>query len=46
MAIIKNQMPEEEKLKRADFMIQNDETTLLIPQVVELHQRFISMQSL
>jgi dephospho-CoA kinase len=46
LAIIKNQMPEEEKLKRADFMIQNDETALLIPQVVELHQRFISMQSL
>ena len=46
LAIIKNQMPEEEKLKRADFMIRNDETTLLIPQVVELHHRFISMQSL
>jgi dephospho-CoA kinase len=46
LAIIKNQMPEEEKLKRADFMIRNDETTLLIPQVVELHHRFISKQSL
>jgi dephospho-CoA kinase len=41
-AIIRNQMPEEEKLKRADFTVRNDETTLLIPQVVSLHQRFNS----
>jgi dephospho-CoA kinase len=46
LAIMKNQMTEEEKLKRADFMIRNDETILLIPQVVALHQRFISMHSL
>jgi dephospho-CoA kinase len=39
-AIIRNQMPEEEKLNRADFTIRNDETTLLIPQVMSLHQRF------
>jgi dephospho-CoA kinase len=45
LAIIKNQMPEEEKLKRADFTIHNDETTLLIPQVVSLHRHFISMSS-
>jgi dephospho-CoA kinase len=45
LAIIKNQMPEEVKLKRADFMIQNDETILLIPQVIALHQHFISMHS-
>jgi dephospho-CoA kinase len=42
MAIIKNQMPEEEKLNRADFTVMNDETTLLIPQVLSLHQRFSS----
>lgn len=46
LAIIKNQMPEEEKLSRADYVIQNDETTLIIPQVVALHHRFISMHSL
>jgi dephospho-CoA kinase len=45
LAIIKSQMPEEEKLKRADFVIRNDETILLIPQVLALHQRFIAMQS-
>jgi dephospho-CoA kinase len=36
-SIVKNQMPEEEKLKKADFIVRNDETVLLIPQVVELH---------
>ena len=46
LAIIKNQMSDEDKLKRADFTIRNDETTLLIPQVVSLHTRFISMLSL
>lgn len=45
LAIIKSQMPEEEKLKRADFVIRNDETILLIPQVLALHQHFIAMQS-
>ena len=46
LAIIENQMPEAEKLKRADFMIRNDETVLLIPQVLVLHHRFISTHSL
>ena len=36
-SIVKNQMPEEEKMKRADFVVTNDETVLLIPQIVELH---------
>ena len=42
LAIIKNQLSDEEKLKRADYIIRNDETTLVTPQVVSLHQRFIS----
>lgn len=46
VSIIENQMPEEEKVRRADFTILNDETTLLIPQVLALHHRFISMPSL
>ena len=45
LAIMKNQMPEEEKMKRTNYSITNDETILLIPQVVELHQRFISVHS-
>jgi dephospho-CoA kinase len=36
-SIVENQMPEEEKMERADFIVRNDETVLLIPQVVELH---------
>ncbi len=38
--IIAKQMPEEEKLKRADVVITNDENTLLIPQVLRLHEQF------
>ncbi|HRF34723.1 MAG TPA: dephospho-CoA kinase, partial [Cyclobacteriaceae bacterium] len=40
--IISNQMAEEEKTKRADYVIVNDETTLLIPQVLNLHLQFIA----
>ncbi len=40
--IIRNQMEEEEKLKRADFIIQNNETELIMPQVLKLHERFNS----
>jgi len=41
-AIIKNQMSEEEKMERADFIINNDEKELLIPQVVKLHNQFLA----
>lgn len=41
--IIQNQLQEEEKLKRADFVIMNDETQLVIPQVLELHRSFLEM---
>ena len=40
--IMKNQMAEKEKLNRADFILYNDENQLLIPQVLELHQKFIA----
>lgn len=42
-AIMGKQMPEDEKLKRGDFIIRNDEKVLLIPQVLDLHSRFLSM---
>jgi dephospho-CoA kinase len=35
--IIRKQMSEEEKLTRADFIIYNDESSLVIPQVLALH---------
>lgn len=41
--IIGNQMPQEEKMKHADFTIVNDESVLLIPQVLKLHARFQSI---
>jgi dephospho-CoA kinase len=40
--IIHSQMPEEEKISRADFIIRNDETVLVLPQVLKLHERFIA----
>ena len=40
--IMKNQMAEKEKLNRADFVLYNDETQLLIPQILALHQKFIT----
>lgn len=38
--IIRNQSTEEEKLKRADYIIYNSEDQLLIPQVLKLHALF------
>ncbi len=42
MAIIGNQMPEQEKISRSDHIIQNDGTRLVIPQVLYLHRLFSS----
>jgi dephospho-CoA kinase len=36
---INNQLDEEIKMKLCDFIIQNDEQQLLIPQVIGLHQK-------
>lgn len=40
--IVEKQMPEEEKLRRADYIIMNDDNTLVIPQVMKLHSEFRS----
>jgi dephospho-CoA kinase len=40
-AIMEKQWPEDEKLKRADHVIFNDEKNMVIPQVIYLHQQFI-----
>jgi len=37
--IIRNQMDEEEKRKRADHIIYNDNSQLVIPQVLDIHNR-------
>ena len=38
--IMDKQMSEDEKLKKADFVIYNDDQQLVIPQVVELDKKF------
>ncbi len=40
-AIVEKQMPDDEKLKRADDIVVNDESVLLIPQVLKLHNELI-----
>jgi dephospho-CoA kinase len=37
-SIIRNQLPEEEKIKRAHYVLINDEKMLLLPQILNLHQ--------
>jgi dephospho-CoA kinase len=37
------QMPDEEKIKLADYIITNNDTELVIPQVLALHQQFLEM---
>ena len=37
------QMAEDEKIKLADFRITNDDTELLIPQVLQLHEQFLAL---
>ncbi|HEX8060462.1 MAG TPA: dephospho-CoA kinase [Cyclobacteriaceae bacterium] len=40
--IIKNQIPQSEKVSRADFVVVNDESQLVIPQVIAIHQHLLS----
>jgi len=37
-----NQMNEEEKMSRCDYVITNDDKTAIIPQVMALHHQFLS----
>jgi dephospho-CoA kinase len=39
-AIIAKQWADEEKVKRADYVIVNDDKNMVIPQVLKLHQEF------
>lgn len=38
---MKKQMPEEEKLNYADFVVHNDEMDLLLPQIFKIHQSIL-----
>lgn len=44
-SIIKNQMSDEEKIKFADFVIENNSRQMLIPQVLKLHRIFLDRSS-
>jgi dephospho-CoA kinase len=41
-SIMHNQMSQEEVIKRSDYIITNDNLTLVIPQVLKLHQLFLN----
>ena len=43
MARIEKQMDEETKINLCNFVIVNDEQQMVIPQVLELHQKFLKM---
>lgn len=40
--ILASQLPEQERLSRADYKVVNDDKTLIIPQVLRLHKKFIA----
>ena len=42
---MKNQMPEEEKMQRCDFIIYNDEQEAVLPQVIALHDRLMEIRN-
>ena len=42
-SIFGSQWPEEEKIRRADYVVHNDDLQMVIPQVLHLHGLFLSM---
>ncbi|MDR2036666.1 MAG: dephospho-CoA kinase [Bacteroidales bacterium] len=42
-ARMKNQWPEEKKIKLADFVINNDDKSMLLPQVMHIHQQLTDL---
>lgn len=40
-AIIEKQWPEEDKIQKADFVIDNSERKMVIPQVLKIHQQLL-----
>ncbi|RDC62278.1 dephospho-CoA kinase [Adhaeribacter pallidiroseus] len=41
-AIMQKQLTDEEKIKRVDFVIRNDEQQLIIPQVLAIHHQLVT----
>lgn len=44
LSIIGKQMPEAERQERSDFIIYNDEKQMLIPQVLDIHQKILQQK--
>jgi len=42
LAIMQNQMPESEKIKRSHYVIINDGRSLILPQVIHIHESLMS----
>jgi len=42
-ARMKNQFPEDKNLSMADFIINNDKDSMILPQILELHERLLSL---
>lgn len=43
LAIMKNQLPDSEKIKQSDFIIYNDESRLVTPQVLAIHKKLLDI---
>ncbi|MFI5157021.1 MAG: dephospho-CoA kinase [Chitinophagales bacterium] len=43
IARMKNQLPDGEKMSRCDFLIHNDDTQAILPQVLVLHQKLLGL---
>jgi dephospho-CoA kinase len=45
LARMSKQIDEEMKMRLCDFVIVNDEQNMVIPQVLQLHEKFISQKN-
>ncbi len=45
IARMKNQMDDKEKEKLADFVINNEEDSMILPQIVDLHHHFMNIMN-
>ena len=43
--IIKNQLPDKFKIKHAHFVIVNDDKTLILPQILDIHNRLLNIEN-
>jgi dephospho-CoA kinase len=39
---MKNQLPDEEKIRQSDYVINTDDQQLILPQIIEIHNKLIS----